>query len=86
MDLTRLDEFIKQLNHIRACATPKYKGELIPIHVNSAGQGGAVTVGYTCSGCFSQTAVLETSSRYERGNGSEVSPCRLHSLSQVVRM
>ena len=73
MDLTRLDEFIKQLNHIRACATPGCKGELIPVHVNSAGQGGAVTLHYTCSGCISQTAVLETSSRYELGNGSEVS-------------
>ena len=72
MDLTRLDEFIKQLNHIRACATPGCKGELIPVHINSAGQGGAVTIRYTCSGCISQTAVLETSSRYKLGNSSEV--------------
>ena len=50
MDLTSLDEFIKQLNHIRACATPGCKGELIPVHVNSARQGGAVTVHYICSG------------------------------------
>ena len=38
MDLTRLDEFIKQLNHIRTCAIPGGKGELIPVHVNTAGQ------------------------------------------------
>ena len=44
VDLARLDEFIKQLNHICACATPGYKGELIPVHVNSAGQGSAVTM------------------------------------------
>ena len=73
MDLTRLDWFIKQFNHIRACATPGCKGELILVHVNSAGHGGAVTVCYTCSGCISKTAVIETSSRYELGNGSEVS-------------
>ena len=73
LDLTRLDEFIKQLNHIRACATPGCKGELIPVHINSAGQGGAVTMRYTCNGCINQAAVLETSSRYELGNGSEVS-------------
>ena len=58
MYLTRLDEFIKQLNHIHACAIPGCKGELIPVHVNSGGQGGAITMRYTCNGCISQTAVL----------------------------
>ena len=73
MDLTGLDEFMKQLNHICMCATPGCKGELIPVHVNIAGQGGAVTIRYSCNGCVSQTAVLETSSRYELGNTNEAS-------------
>ena len=46
------------------------QGELIPVHVNSAGQGGAVTIHYTCNGCVSQTAIL---AKYELGNTSEVS-------------
>ena len=31
MDLTQLDEFIKQLNEIQMCATQGCKGELTPI-------------------------------------------------------
>ena len=73
MDLTRLDELMKQLNQIRVCATPGCKGELIPVHVNSAGQDGAITIRYTCNGCVSRTAVLETSSKYKLGNTNEVS-------------
>ena len=64
---------MRQLNQIRVCATPGCKGELIPVHVNSAGQGGAVTIRYTCNGCVSQMAVLETSAKYELGNTNEVS-------------
>ena len=72
MDLTKFDEFMKQLNHIRACsATPGCNGKLIPVHVN-AGKGGTITIRYACDGCVGREAVLETSSRYDPGNMSEV--------------
>ena len=61
---------MKQLNEVRVCATPCCKGKLTPVHVKSAGLGGAVSVNYTC---VNQTAVLETSSKYELGSTSEVS-------------
>ena len=41
--------------------------------MNNAGQGGAVTIRYSCNGCVSQMVVLEMSSRYELGNTNEVS-------------
>ena len=41
--------------------------------MNSVGQGGAITIRYTCNGCVSQTAVLEMSSKYELGNTNKVS-------------
>ena len=41
---------MKQLNHIRACATPGFKGQLIPVHV---------TIRYACNGRVGQAAVLE---------------------------
>ena len=58
MDLTKFDEFMKQLNHIRACsATPGCNGKLIPVHVN-AGKGGTITIQYACDGCVGREAVL----------------------------
>ena len=73
MDLTQLDKFMKQLNQMRNCATPGCKGELTPVHVKSAGLGGAVSIGYTCNGCVSQTTLLETSAKYELTSISEIS-------------
>ena len=73
VDLTQLDKFMKQLNQMRNCATPGCKGELTPVHVKSAGLGGAVSIGYTCNGCVSQTALLETSAKYELTSTSEIS-------------
>ena len=58
---------------MRNCATPGCKGELTPVHVKSAGLGGAVSFGYTCNGCVSQTALLETSAKYELTSTSEIS-------------
>lgn len=49
MDLNQLDKFMKQLNQARVCATPGCQGDLVPVHVKSAGQGGAITIGYTCN-------------------------------------
>ena len=73
MDLRQLDKFMKQLNEVRVCATPGCKGKLTPVHVKSAGLGGAVSIGYNCTGCVSQTAVFETSAKYELDNTTEVS-------------
>ena len=86
MDLIRLEEFTKQLNHIHMCDTPGCKGELIPVHVNSAGQGGAVTIRYSCNSCISQTAVLETQSTSLAIPMKRASPCKLLSLLLVVHM
>ena len=46
MDLTQLDEFIKQLNSMRMCATQRCMGELTPIKVSTFGLGGAVSIKY----------------------------------------
>ena len=72
MDLNQLDKFMKQLNQARVCATPGCQGDLEPIHVKSAGQGGAVTIGYTCNGCVGHPILFETSSRYEPGRTTEI--------------
>ena len=55
------------------CATPGCKGKLTLVHVKSAGLGGVVSIGYNCTGCVSQTAVFETSAKYELDNTTEVS-------------
>ena len=73
MDLTQLDKFMKQLNQVRKCATPGCQGSLTPLHVKSVGLGGAITIGYTCNGCVSQTAIFETSSKYELGSTNKIS-------------
>ena len=73
VDLTQLDKFMKQLNQARVCTTPGYCGDIVFVHVKSAGQGGAVTIGYTCNGCVGHTIVFETSSRYKPGNTTEIS-------------
>ena len=73
MDLTQLDKFMKQLNQVRKCATPGCQGSLTPVHVKSVGLGGAITIGYTCNGCVSQTAIFETSSKYELGSTNKIS-------------
>ena len=39
----------------------------------SVGQGGAVSIGYICNGCCSQTALLETSAKNELVGSNEVS-------------
>ena len=72
MDLNQLDKFMKLLNQARACTTPGCQGDLVPVHVKSAGQGGAITIGYTCNGCVGRTIVFETSSRYEPGRSTEI--------------
>ena len=72
MDLNQLDKFINQVNQIRCCATPGCKGALRPINVRSVGLGGAVSSSYTCSGCASQWALFETSSKYELGSTTEI--------------
>ena len=43
------------------------------VHVKSGGLGGAVYIGYNCTGCISQTVVFETSAKYEFDNPTEVS-------------
>ena len=68
----QLDKFMKKLNQARVCTTPGCRGDLVPIHIRSAGQGGAVTIGYTCNGCVGHTILFETSSRYEQGRISEI--------------
>ena len=73
MDLRQLDKFMKQLNEVRVCATPGCNGKLTPVHVKSAGLGGAVSITYNCTECIGQMAVFETSSKYELGNTTEVS-------------
>ena len=73
MDLKQLDKFVKQINMARNCATPGCRGALTPVHVRSVGLGGAVTIGYTCNGCASKTALFETASQYELGGTNEVS-------------
>ena len=64
---------MKQLNEIRVCATPGCKGALTPEHVRIAILGGAVSIKYTCNGCVCQSALFETSSKYELTGGYEVS-------------
>ena len=73
MDLTQLDKFIEQLNHIRACVTPGCIGELTPIKVYSLGLGGAVSIKYNCNGCANYEVRFETSSKYEFHNSSDIS-------------
>ena len=70
MDLRQLDKFTKQLNEVRVCSTPGCKGKLTPVHVKSAGLGGAVSI---CYNCVSQTAVFEMSAKYKLDNTTEVS-------------
>ena len=65
MDLTELEKFMQKVNHARVCATPGCRGELTPVYVRSARLGGAVSICYTCNGCTQQTAIFETSSKYE---------------------
>ena len=72
MDLNQLDKFMKQRNQLRLCATPGCKGALRPVNVRSIGLGGAVSISYACSGCASQGALFETSSKYELSNTTEI--------------
>lgn len=44
MDLSQLDKFVKLINKMRACETPRCNGELVPVRINSTGLGGAVTI------------------------------------------
>ena len=73
MDLSQLDMFMKQLNQIRVCATPRCKGILTPECVRVARLGGAVSIKYTCSGCVCQSCLFKTSSKYELIGGCEIS-------------
>ena len=73
MDLSQLDKFIKQLNHIRVCMTPGCVGELTPVKVNSFGLGGAVSIKYCCNGCANHEALFETSSKYDLHDTSAIS-------------
>ena len=72
MDLTHLDKFIKQHNAVRVCATPGYKGNLIPVHLKRGGLGGAITIAYNCDGFTGQLAQFETSTKYELGSNTEI--------------
>ena len=71
--LRQLDMFMKQLNEVHMYATPGCKGKLTPVRVKSVGLGGAVSIGYNCTGCVSQTVVSKTSAKYELDNPTEVS-------------
>ena len=73
MDLTQLDEFIKQLNSMRMCATQGCTGELTPVKVSTFGLGGAVSIKYNCNGCGKHEAHFETSSKNELYNTSDIS-------------
>ena len=59
MDLNQFDQFIKQVNEIRCCATPGCKGALTLVCVRSVGLGGAVSISCTCNGCGNQGAIFD---------------------------
>ena len=59
--------------HEAVVCVPGCEGKLTPVHVRSVGLGGTVSIGYNCTGCASQAAVFETSSKYELGDTTEVS-------------
>ena len=65
IDLTQLDQFMKNVNCAHVSATSGCRGELTPVHVKRAGLGGAVSIHYICSGCVQQAAIFETSFKYE---------------------
>ena len=71
MDLSKLDEFVKALNKVRACKTPE---ELARIQVHSIELGDALSVAYICNAYALQCVVLETSFLPKFG-GSEVGTC-----------
>ena len=71
LELKQLDSFIEQLNSIRCCSTHGCTGVLIPSTVKSIGLGGAVSIFFTCNGCFLHHAHFESSVQYE--GTSEVS-------------
>ena len=71
LELKQLENFIHQLNSIRCCSTQGCTGVLIPSTVKSIGLGGAVSISFTCNGCFLHHAHFESSVRYE--GTSEVS-------------
>ena len=73
MDLTQLDELLKQLNGMRVCATQGCKGELTPVKVSTPGLGGAVSIKYNCNGCDKHEAHFETSSKSKLYNTSDIS-------------
>ena len=70
-ELKQLDIFIQQLNSIRCCSTRGCTGVLIPSTIKSIGLGGAVSIFFTCNGCFLHHAHFESSVQYE--GTSEVS-------------
>ena len=73
MDLTQLDNFVKQLNSMRMCATQGCMGELTPVKVSTFGLGGAVSIKYNYNVCDKQEAHFETSSKSELYNTSFIS-------------
>ena len=73
MDLKQLDKFIKQVNHIRCCATPGCKVALSPIDVKCVGLGGALSITYACNGCASQWALFKILSKYKLSDATEIS-------------
>ena len=74
MELSQLDKFIEQVNCCRGCKTPGCVGNLVPVHVNSVGNGGSLVIKYACNGCASSGCVLETFSQYKEG-GNTISRC-----------
>ena len=75
MELRQLNKFIEEINCCVSCKTRGCEGNLVPVHVNSGGLGGSITVKYACSGCASKGAVFEASANYELGATTIIGMC-----------
>ena len=76
IELSQLYKFIEQVNCCRGCKTPGCAGNLVPVHVNSVGNGGGLVIKYACNDCASSGCVLETFSQYKEGGIPLVVVCR----------
>ena len=74
IELSQLDKFLEQVNCCRGWKTRGCAGNLVPVHVNSVGNGGGLVIKYACNGCASGGCVLETFSQYKEG-GNTISRC-----------